>query len=132
MSSFVCFSQKGTDTSHNKKDSTICFPVKVAREIVKDLLRGDSCSAILESTKRELSELYDKVDLKDSVINSMKTKEDNYKSTIDLQSQKYNVLDEHTRKVELKLAGASIAKDIYKYGLYGSALMLVLTILTRK
>jgi hypothetical protein len=132
MTSFVGFSQKGTDTSHNKKDSLISFTVPVARQIVKDLLRGDSCAAILENTKQELSQVYDKVDLQDSVINAMKTKEGNYEKTIKLQNDKYEVLDKHTREVELQLAGANVTKGLYKYGLFGSIGILLVSLFLHK
>ncbi len=132
MTSFVGFSQKGTDTSLNKKDSVISFPVKVARQIAKDLLRGDSCSAILENTKQELSHVYQKVDLQDSIIMTMKSKEVNYEKTIKLQNDKYDILDKHTRQVELQLAGANATKGLYKYGLFGSIGILLMSIILHR
>ena len=132
MTSFVCFSQKGTDTLHTKKDSSICFPVSVARLIAKDLLRGDSCSAILESTKQELSQVYNKVDLKDSIIDAMTEKDSLYQKDIEDQKAKYSILDSEKKKLEFKLAESNITKGIYKYGFWGSLGILLFTLILHK
>ena len=70
MLSLTTFSQTGTKTK--------CFPESVAKMIAKDLLSGDSAKVQLKLTEEQLLETEKKVDLKDSVITTMKLKEVNY------------------------------------------------------
>jgi hypothetical protein len=50
----------------------------VAKQIVIDLLRGDSAFAQLKMSNQHIIELENMVSLKDSVIDKMKLKEENY------------------------------------------------------
>jgi hypothetical protein len=63
----TAFSQ--TDT--NNKEKVKCFPIHVAKQIAKDLLRGDSAIAELKLTNEQLIKTEEKVVLKDSVISTM-------------------------------------------------------------
>jgi hypothetical protein len=62
--SLIAFSQ--TDTNNVK-----CFPIPVVKQIMKDVLSGDSAKAQLKLVESEVGELEKKVSLKDSVINTL-------------------------------------------------------------
>jgi hypothetical protein len=98
MCSLIAFSQTGTVTIPTKS-----FPVPVVKLIIKDLLSGDSAKAQLKLTEQQLFETENKVSLKDSVISIMKKKEDNYINIIDVQNQKYGVLENYTKTIESDL-----------------------------
>jgi hypothetical protein len=95
--SSIAFSQ--TDTSSNVK----CFPIPVVRQIMKDLLSGDSAKAELKLTETQLVETEKKVSLKDSVINTMKLKEVNYLTIIDGERQKFGIMENYSKKLEWDL-----------------------------
>ena len=92
--SLTAFSQQ--DTSIKTK----CLPVSVFKLIAKDLLSGDSAKAELKIANEHVSGLETKVTLKDSVINTMKVKETNYIKVIDVQNQKYDVVEKYSKKLE--------------------------------
>jgi hypothetical protein len=93
------FSQ--TDT--NIKEKVKCFPVHVAKQIAKDLLKGDSAMAELKLANEQLVKTEEKVALKDSVISTMIIKEKNYISIIDVQDKKYIVMEDYSKKLEFQL-----------------------------
>ena len=93
------FSQ--TDT--NIKEKVKCFPVHVAKQIAKDLLKGDSAMAELKLANEQLVKTEEKVSLKDSVISTMIIKEKNYISIIDVQDKKYIVMEDYSKKLEFQL-----------------------------
>ena len=95
--SLTAFSQQ--DTSIKTK----CLPVSVFKLIAKDLLSGDSAKAELKIANEHVSGLETKVTLKDSVINTMKVKETNYIKVIDVQNQKYDVVEKYYKKLEWDL-----------------------------
>jgi hypothetical protein len=95
----TAFSQ--TDT--NNKEKVKCFPVHVAKQIAKDLLKGDSAMAELKLVNEQLVKTEEKVSLKDSVISTMVTKEKNYISIIDAQDKKYTVMEDYSKKLEFQL-----------------------------
>ena len=76
MLSSTCFSQ--TVTKSYTDTQKIVLPVPVAKQIVIDLLRGDSAFAQLKMSNQHITELENMVSLKDSVIDKMKLKEENY------------------------------------------------------
>ena len=96
--SLTAFSQTDTNKQPQK-----CFPIPVVKQITKDLLSGDSAKAELKLVNQQLGEVEKIVELKDSVIVLMRVKEKNYLTIIDAQDQKYKVLENHTKKVELNL-----------------------------
>ena len=96
--SLTAFSQ--TDTS---KEKVKCFPVHVAKQIAKDLLKGDSAMAELKLVNEQLAKTEEKVSLKDSVISTMIIKEKNYISIIDVQDKKYIVMEDYSKKLEFQL-----------------------------
>lgn len=118
----TAFSQTGTNTQPTK-----CFPIPIVRLIIKDLISGDSAKAQLKLTEQQLLETENKVVLKDSVISLLKIKENNYQTIIEAQDQKYSILDNHTKKVELNLKKEKI-KNKFTSGLAG-VVILTLTVL---
>lgn len=96
--SLTAFSQTGTNNQPTK-----CFPIPVVKQITKDLMSGDSAKAQLKLTEDQLLETENKVVMKDSIITLLRIKEDNYQTIIKAQEQKYTILEDHTKKVELQL-----------------------------
>jgi restriction endonuclease Mrr len=117
--SLIAFSQ--TDTTNNTK----CFPIPVVKQIMKDLLSGDSAKAQLKLTEVQLSETEKKVVLKDSVINTYKFKEENYKTIIDSERQKFGVMEQYSKRLEWDLKKEKV-KGKFK-SILGSGVIAVLT-----
>ena len=67
------------------------------------MLRLDSCKENLNKTNEELSEVYKKITLKDSVINDMKTKEINFNSIIEKERIKNELSENRVKKLEMDL-----------------------------
>lgn len=120
------FSQTGTDTTGDK-----CFPVPVVKSMIKDLISGDECREELKLTEMQLKETEKKVNLKDSVINSLLQKETNYITMIIDEKTKYGVLDNHTKKVESDLNILKIENKFIKI-VSGAAALVLLTLLIIK
>ena len=95
--SLTVFSQ--TDTSTNVK----CFPIPVVRQIMKDVISGDSAKAQLKLTEEMLSETEKKVVMKDSVIITLRMKETNYLTMIDAEKQKFQIQENYSKKLEWDL-----------------------------
>lgn len=117
----TAFSQ--TDTS--KKESVKCFPASTVKQIIKDLKSGDEAKAQLKLSDSLLVETEKKIVLKDNVISTMKEKEVNYVSIIDVQNQKYGILESYTKKVELNLKKEKV-KGKFK-SILGTGAIAVLT-----
>ena len=120
------FSQTGTDTIGSK-----CFPTPVVKSIIKDLISGDECKEELKLTEIQLKETEKKVNLKDSVINSLLQKETNYITMIIDEKTKYGVLDSYTKKVETDLNTLKIENKFIKI-VSGAAALVLLTLLIIK
>lgn len=126
------FSQSVTDTSHNKtsiqknKDSIPykCFPIPIVKKITQDLIRLDSCVENLKKTNQELSEVYKKLSLKDSVITDMKTKETNYKTIIEDERVKYKLSEDQIKKLEFDLGVQKVKNKIVSFTSGGFILIL--------
>lgn len=119
--SLTAFSQ--VDTNKVVK----CFPIPIAKRIVKDLLSGDSAKAQLELTNQQLVETEKKVVKKDTIISLMKVKEDNYITIINSQNQKYSILNDHTKKLEWNLKKEKVKNKFTS--ILSSGVIVVLTIL---
>lgn len=96
--SWTAFSQTGINNNDVK-----CFPVSVVKKITQDLLRGDSARAQLLFSEKEIFELEKKILMKDSIILTLNNKQKNFMSSINLQTEKFNTLQDYTNKVELRL-----------------------------
>jgi len=113
----TAFSQTGTNNQPTK-----CFPIPVVKQITKDLLSGDSAKAQLKLTGLQLLETENKVVMKDSVISLLRIKEINYQTIIGAQDQKYSILENHTKKVELNLKKEKL-KNKFTSGLAGIVIL---------
>jgi hypothetical protein len=118
--SLTAFSQ--TDINNQQ---TKCFPLPIVKKITKDLLSGDSAKVQLKLTEQQLFETETKVIMKDSVITLLRVKETNYQTIIGAQTQKYSILEDHTKKVEWSLKKEKV-KNKLTTGLAG-ILILVLS-----
>ena len=117
--SSIAFSQ--TDTSNNTK----CFPIPVVRQIMKDLISGDSAKAELKLTEAQLVLTENKVVLKDSVITTLRLKEVNYLTIIDAEKQKFSIVEYYSKKLEWDLKKEKV-KGKFK-SILGTGVIAVLT-----
>ena len=122
--SLTAFSQ--TDT--NNKEKVKCFPIHVAKQIAKDLLRGDSVMAELKLVNEQLVKTEEKVSLKDSVISIMVIKEKNYISIIESQDSKFTVMENYSKKLEFQLKKEKV-KNKFTSMISGIAVLVLGTIL---
>jgi hypothetical protein len=123
--SLTAFSQKDTDTLRVKY-----FPIPVVKTIVKDLLSGDSAKALLSLSNQHITELEKKVELKDSIISAMKSKEVNFKKIIDTQDQKFVLLENYTKKIEIDLKKEKVKnkfKSFISVGIVGALTFFLIT-----
>jgi len=79
---------------------TIKIPTPVAKQIVLDLVSGDSAKAILDITKQQLSLTERKVTLKDSIISNYVQKCDIYDQRITNEQAKFNVQGQYVSQLE--------------------------------
>jgi len=101
MLSSTCFSQTVTKTYTDTQK--IVLPVPVAKQIVIDLLRGDSAFAQLKMSNQQIVELETKVSLKDSVIEKMKLKEENYNLIITDERRKTEIYQKELKITQKEL-----------------------------
>jgi hypothetical protein len=79
------------------------LPVPVAKQIVIDLLRGDSAFAQLKMSNQHIIELENMVSLKDSVIDKMKLKEENYNLIISDERKKTEIYQKELKITQKEL-----------------------------
>jgi len=85
----------------------------------------------LKLTEQQLRETENKVSLKDSIIGSMRLKELGYTQIIGDQNQKFGVLEDYTKKVELNLKKEKF-KSKFKSILGGAAITALTVFLVTK
>lgn len=109
--SLIAFSQKNTKTSTT--DSIIVLPKAVAREVVKDIIRKDSCQQQLDVVQSNLDLSLKNNELKDSIISNQNTQLEfwnqkgvNYETMLTLKDLEKKNLEMATKplKNELKKA----------------------------
>ena len=101
MLSSTCFSQ--TVTKSYIDTQKIVLPVPVAKQIVIELLRGDSAFAQLKMSNQHIIELENIVSLKDSVIDKMKLKEENYNLIISDEKKKTEIYQKELKITQKEL-----------------------------
>ncbi len=101
MLSSTCFSQ--TVTKSYTDTQKIVLSVPVAKQIVIDLLRGDSAFAQLKMSNQHIIELENMVSLKDSVIDKMKLKEENYNLIISDERKKIEIYQKELKFTQKEL-----------------------------
>lgn len=124
--SLIVFSQTDTNNKNKTPEPVKCLPVSTFKLIAKDLLRGDSAIAELKLSNEQIILLEQKVSLKDSVITTMQKKEENYLTIIKSQDEKYQVLEDHTKKLELQLKKEKVKNKFKSY--IGGGLIAVLSV----
>jgi len=70
---------------------------------MKDVLSGDSAKAQLKLVEEQLIQTEKKVVLKDSVINTLRLKEENYNTIIGTERQKFDIMEKYSKKLEFDL-----------------------------
>ncbi len=101
MLSLTGFSQ--TVTSTYTDTQKIVLPVPVAKQIVIDLLRGDSAIAQLKLSNNHIVELGRVIELKDTVISKMKLKEENYNVIISDERRKNEIYQTELKATQKEL-----------------------------
>lgn len=93
----------------NSQQDTIKIPTPVAKQIVKDLLTGDSAKAELKLVTNQISLLEQKILLKDSIISGHVQKGILYEDRIKNEQAKFaaqstwiNVLKKENKKLKIK------------------------------
>ena len=124
--SLIAFSQTDTSKKERNPEPVKCLPVSTFKSIAKDLLRGDSAIAELKLANEQITQLEEKVVLKDSVIVTMQKKEENYQTIIKSQDEKYLVLEDHTKKLEVQLKKEEVKNKFKTY--IGGGLIAILSV----
>ena len=117
--SSTAFSQ--IDTASNTKT----FTIPVVRLIMKDLLSGDSAKAQLSLAEKQIVEIERKVILKDSVINTLRLKEENYLTIIGAEKDKFKIIEDYSKKLEWDLKKEKV-KNKFKT-ILGTGVIVVLS-----
>lgn len=94
-------------------------------------MSGDSAKAVLKLTEQQLIETENKVVMKDSVITMLRIKETNYITMLDAQNQKYQILEDHNKKVELALKKEKVKNKFKSVLSVGAILALTFLLLTK-
>ena len=96
-------------------EDTVKLPYSVAKQVAKDLVRGDSAKALLEITKEQLTLTEQKIVLKDSIISNHVQKEVVYEERIKNEQLKFETqgkfvdqLRKQNKKLKVKLVFTKI------------------------
>ena len=99
--------------------------------IMKDLLSGDEAKEQLKLSELQLKEMENKVNLKDSIIYKMNEKEKTYMQLIFDERSKYNILEDHTKKVENGLKIEKLKGRFSRSILGGGVAILILLLILK-
>lgn len=91
----------------------VVLPVKVAKEIAKDLLRGDSAIIELKLANSQIKQLEIKSEYQDSIIIYLREKEKNYVTLIDSEKIKNEILNDEIKKTQKELKKVTAKKTFY-------------------
>lgn len=91
----------------------VVLPVKVAKEIAKDLLRGDSAITELKLANSQIKQLEIKSEYQDSIIIYLREKEKNYVTLIDGEKRKNEILNDEIKKTQKELKKVTAKKTFY-------------------
>jgi alpha/beta superfamily hydrolase len=91
---FLSFGVSILSQTTKKEDTTeICIPYKVGKQIMIDLNKLDSTSAILKLTKDEVVELNKKIEVQKSIIITMEEKIKTSEIIIQKTNDKFQIVD---------------------------------------
>lgn len=105
------FSQNATPSITDTQ--VVVLPVKVAKEIAKDLLRGDSAITELKLANSQIKQLEIKSEYQDSIIIYLREKEKNYVTLIDGEKRKNEILNDEIKKTQKELKKVTAKKTFY-------------------
>ncbi len=88
--SLTSFSQTVTNNKSVVDTCKVTMRCDIARKVAIDIVRGDSARAELAATQDLLKVVEEKVVVKDQIIDSYITKEQNYNQQINLHKEKEN------------------------------------------
>ena len=91
---------------------TIKVPVRVARQIVVDLVRGDSAVAVLKLTKEQLDSTEKKVKYLDSTIQVYKLKDTMCLATVRNEQSKFQIQGQYVGSLEKSVKDLKIERTI--------------------
>lgn len=127
--SLIAFSQKDTK---NTTDSSICLPKQVAIEVVKDIIKKDSCETEIKIIKNNYNLLEKNNIFKDSVINSKENrillyqeKEKNYETIISFKDTQKENLEGAIKSLNDELTKTK--RELKKTKVIASGIILFLT-----
>jgi hypothetical protein len=114
-------------SAQKQQEDTIKIPFHAAKQIAKDLVVGDSTKAVLLQTKKEL-DLTNQANLhKDTIITSLKTKDEYYEDRLRQKDVKFTIEETYANQLAHQ---NKILKHILKGTLLGaSTLIIILSIL---
>jgi hypothetical protein len=95
--------------------------------ISQDLLRYDEAKIQLKLIEEQLKLTENKVVIKDTIIATMKVKEGNLNTIIVTQNQKYDVLDNYTKKIEWDLKKEKVKRKFLN--IMSGGIVVALTVL---
>lgn len=105
------FSQNATPSIIDTQ--VVVLPVKVAKEIAKDLLRGDSAVTELKLANSHIKQLETKSEYQDSIIIYLREKEKNYITLIESEKRKNEILNDEIKKTQKELKKVTAKKTFY-------------------
>ena len=105
-----------TSQSVTPPDSIICLPTEWVKNIVIELEEKDLCEIKLEGEKVENVLLMNKLELKDSIIDNFKIKEENYNNTINSFEETLNLKDKQIDIEKKKAKKTKFQRNIIGIG----------------
>lgn len=97
---------------------------------MKDVLSGDSAKAQLKLTEQQLIETEKKIFFKDSIITTLRLKENNYLTIIDAEKQKFDIMEKYSKKLEWDLKKEKVKgkfKSFLGVGIIGALTFFLIT-----
>lgn len=89
------------------------FSIPVVKQIVKDLLSGDSAKAQLNVANKQLVENKKIISFKDSVIQKLNVKISGYEDIVAMERDKYKIVETELKSTEKKLKKEKIKTKIF-------------------
>ncbi len=137
IASLTASSQTGTASTTTGDTSNIKLPKRVAKEVVKDIIKGDSLAIEYQYLKANYSLLDKNLSLKDSVISYkdqqigiLKDRDSNYVRMLQLKDQQIQTYSKAAQDVQDKLQ-----KERKKNGIQsifmGAAIIVLITLLVK-
>ena len=125
MMSLNSFSQTVTDST------SIQLRKIVARLVIKDLIKGDGAKQQVKLFGDKINILEQKVSLKDSIIFKLNTKLSNFNDIALTQSQRLELSQKLSKRLEQDLKKQRLQTKLFKYG-SGAAIIGVIVLSTLK